>query len=500
MLNVEFTNIAAMHQWVRQIIHKPIHSSWTIAVTSIGIVLGVWLAKEIPVGVFSSIGWLFTGTGLVLLALWRRVTVWIIAAILGGFVIGLWRGSYVAADLHAYDRLIGRVVIIRGTVAEDVDTNKRGQLVLRLTNATTNSALLSGTIWVTTDSKNQKIQRSDVITISARLDKGFGNFAATAYSATIKKVEAPDMPDVALAIRNWFGDAARLAIPEPQSSLGLGYLVGQRRGLPAELDTALQAAGLTHIVVASGYNLTILVRLARRAFEKVSKYLSLLAALGMVGSFIAITGLSPSMSRAGLIATLSLFAWYYGRRFHPLVLLPFAMAITVVWQPSYVWGDLGWQLSFAAFAGVMVLAPLLNAFFFGDKKENTLRQIFIETIAAQIFTLPILLQAFGQFSVIAPIANMIILPFVPLAMLLTFIAGIGGLAAPSIAEYIGLPARGLLEYMTSTITFMGNMPWAVQPLQIVPTVTVAVYGCIIFGCWYMWRKTKLSLGSTSLVE
>ncbi len=80
--------------------------------------------------------------------------------------------------------------------------------------------------------------------------------------------------------------------------------------------------------------------------------------------------MSPSMSRAGLVAGLSLLAWYYGRRIHPLVLLPLAMAITVMVQPSYAWGDLGWQLSFAAFAGVLIGAPLIQAYFLATRKSS----------------------------------------------------------------------------------------------------------------------------------
>lgn len=204
---------------------------------------------------------------------------------------------------------------------------------------------------------------------------GFGNFSSAVYRAKLLNVQRPEPGDVARQVRDWFADTVRRAIPDPQAALGIGYLVGQRRALPPELDEALQIAGLTHVVVASGYNLTILVRLARRLFVRVSKYLAAFAASGMIGSFVLITGASPSMSRAGLVAGLSLLAWYYGRKFHPLVLLPFAAAVTVLIDPSFAWGDLGWQLSFTAFAGVMIIAPLGQAYFFGDKKPGTIRQI-----------------------------------------------------------------------------------------------------------------------------
>lgn len=480
-------------------LRRRLHSSWQIAAACVGIFAGIVAVHNVESSLFSYFSWLTLGILLFAIALWRA-RVWAVSfAIIGGLVIGLWRGSIQASELSQYTQIYGATVQMSGKVSEDPETNKRGQLVLRLKDITVRNHPLSGMVWVTTSNKAE-LQRSDIVTVSGKLDKGFGTFAATMYSADITKIHRETPGDVALSVRNWFASGVVNATSEPQTSLGLGYLVGQRRGLPEDLATALKVAGLTHIVVASGYNLTILVRLARRLFEKISKYLSFLVSGGMIMSFIAITGMSPSMSRAGLVAGLSLLAWYYGRKFHPLVLLPFAVAITVLINPSYAWGDVGWQLSFAAFAGVMILAPLMNAYFFGDKKEQPLGRIMIETIAAQLYTLPILLVTFGQYSVIAPIANLLILPLVPLAMLLTFIAGIGGLLVPSVATIIGFPAEIVLSYMTQTILFVGNIPWALQEISLSPFGGLLVYAGLLAITIYLWHKTRLDLAKTSLVE
>lgn len=210
--------------------------------------------------------------------------------------------------------------------------------------------------------------------------------------------------------------------------------------------------------------------------------------------------MSPSMSRAGLVAGLSLLAWYYGRKFHPLVLLPFAAAITLLVNPSFGWNDLGWQLSFAAFAGVMIVAPLAQRYFFGDKKPGTIRQILGETIAAQLCTLPILLLAFGQFSNVAIFANLLILPLVPLAMLLTFVAGGGALIIPGAAMIIGMPADWLLQYMIEVASYSAALPWAQTTLQISETAVIAFYILLALVCIYMGRMTKTALREVNIVE
>jgi len=206
------------------------------------------------------------------------------------------------------------------------------------------------------------------------------------------------------------------------------------------------------------------------------------------------------MLRAGLVSGLSLLAWYYGRQFHPLVLLPLAIAITVIVEPSYAWGDLGWQLSFAAFAGVIILAPILQKYLFGDKKPKLIGQVLIETVSAQIMTAPIIIAAFGQFSNIAILSNLLVLPLVPLAMLLTFLAGVGGLLTPGVAWLIGLPAKWLMSYMIAVINFSASLPWAVTKFKLSDGLTTIYYLGVVIACIYMQRKTHYLLREVNLVE
>lgn len=480
-------------------LRRKLHISWLVAITSAAIVVGVFSVQYINQSLFASWAWLLTGTGLVLTVFWKRQISLIPLVIVGGLLIGVWRGSIEQSKLGVYEKVYGAQVMLSGKVTDDVDIGKSGEVIVRLGDITINQHSVAGKIWAST-TENRDIKRGDTIFISGKVQPGFGNFSATMYRAEVTKVQRPEPGDIARRVRDWFADAVRVAIPEPQASLGIGYLVGQRRALPPDLNEALRIAGLTHVVVASGYNLTILVRFARRLFEKVSKYLSALSASAMIISFVAITGLSPSMSRAGLIASLSLLAWYYGRKFHPLVLLPFAAAVTLIVSPSYGWGDLGWQLSFTAFAGVMIVAPLAHRYFFGDKKPGSMRQILGETIAAQIVTLPLLIMAFGQFSNVAIIANLLVLPLVPLAMILTFVAGIFALVIPVTSSIVGLPAEWLLSYMTSVAGYLSKLPWAVSDMSMNWLGSTACYILIIALCVYMWRKTGYDLREANIVE
>lgn len=220
----------------------------------------------------------------------------------------------------------------------------------------------------------------------------------------------------------------------------------------------------------------------------------------MITAFVAMTGLSPSMTRAGLVSGLSLLTWYYGRQFHPFVLLPFAAAITVAWQPSYAWGDLGWQLSFAAFAAVMIVGPLFQRYFFGEKEPGMLRQVLGETVAAHVVTIPIIVPAFGVVSNVAIPANILIVPLVPLAMLLTFIVGMTALIVPSVVSIVALPASWLLTYMTSTAQYLAALPWAQTEFAMTWWMVVLYIVALVAACAYMQRKTGFKLREVNLIE
>ena len=479
---------------------KKLHISWLIAVVSAGVLLGITLESKLSGSLFMSYGWLAAAGMLLVLVLWKRFLFLVILAVIAGGLIGLWRGSFERVGLTQYEPLIGKTVTVTGVVSEDVAYSDGDNAKIKLDHITANGHTLNGQVWLSTNARVD-IKRSDNVTVTGFMKEGFGNFAASMSRAKIIKVERADHGDDARELRDNFDDKVRTAVKEPQASLGVGFLTGQRSSLPSDLDEELKIVGLTHVVVASGYNLTILVRFARRLFAKISKFLAAASAGGMIVGFMLVTGFSPSMSRAGLVAGLSLLAWYYGRTIHPVVLLSFVAAITALINPFFVWGDIGWYLSFAAFAGVIMLAPLIQSYFWGDqKKPGAIRQIFIDTTSAQLATMPIMAFAFGHYSLYALPANLLVLPFVPFAMLLTFIAGIVAWLIPPLAIIAGWPAQALLTYMTKTVDVTANLPSAQGDLTLSPLLMGCGYALLLLIGFYLRRKTQHKFRTDSLVE
>ena len=134
-----------------------------------------------------------------------------------------------------------------------------------------------------------------------------------------------------------------------------------------------------------------------------------------------------------------------------------------------------------------------------ERKLSGIVQIVVETIAAQIMTLPIILMVFGNLPVLAIVANVLTAPLIPFVMLLTFIAGICAMIVPALATIVGLPAEILLSYFVAIVRWLASPSWAQQLLTISADVMVAVYLMLIAAFLVIWRHTKFNFRSRNII-
>lgn len=479
-------NSLVSHKWIT----NKIHISWHIAAFSLGILIGTVFIATNAITLNDS-EWLFiTISGMITTSI-SRMRYLLILALLSGMILGAWRSSGEEQALSAYQPYYQKQVTVYGTVAEDASFGAKGDQRFKLKSIAVEDTRLAGTVWVSV-SKGLDVKRGDSVRVSGILRKGFGTISASIFRGQVLSIERSTPGDIGRRVRDWFAVGVYRSMPEDSAQLALAFLVGQKLTVSETLADQLRTVGLIHAVVASGYHLTILVGVVRRLFVRVSKYLTFVFSATMIGGFIMITGFSPSMTRAGLVTTLGLIAWYYGRVIHPLVLLPLAAAVTVLYQPEYIWGDVGWYLSFAAFTGVLLLAPLINHYFWGDQVESgILKEVLIATVAAQILTLPISIYVFGYYSAYALLANMLVVPLIPLTMLLTFVTGVVGLmTTPALAQLTGFPTVLLLEYMIKVVDWIARLPSAKSEVQIGLTGVMIGYILIAAVTVFLWQQTK----------
>ena len=433
---------------------------------------GLGLARAVS---FLPADWLFIFCPLLIL-LKRKGPTALLLVILLGLGVGLWRGTIYAQKLGELRSLSGQQVIIQATATSDSVYSSGNQMEFTAGKAETipSQQPLAGSFKISGFGVHM-VYRGDVIRASGKLYPMRGSNQARIAYAQLAVVQVG---------HSWFNDLSRRfsagmqnALPEPQSSFGMGLLIGQRINLPALVSAELVAVGLVHIVAVSGYNLTILIRGVQRLRLR-SKYQQLAVSLALIGTFVTITGFSASIVRAALVSTLSLWAWYYGRRVKPAVLISFAAALTGLINPFYVWGDMSWYLSFLAFFGVMIIAPIIQARMF-KKSPKILTSVLIETLSAELMTLPIIMLSFNQLSLVALLANVLIVPLVPVAMLLAAVAGTAGMLIPQVAGWFALPARLLLTYMLDIVHLLASIPSVLMHLSISVTYMLVFYIAVL---------------------
>jgi len=211
----------------------------------------------------------------------------------------------------------------------------------------------------------------------------------------------------------------------------------------------------------------------------------------LIGVFLLLAGTSASIVRAAIVSMLSIIAGYYGRSFKPLNLLALAAVITVWAKPFYLWGDISWYLSFLAFFGVMVLAPLIQKRWPGRWHQSLIGSVALESVCAEVMSMPFILYIFGQMSLIGLPANVLVVALIPLAMLLSLIAGLAGMFAGSLAGWFAWPACLLLNYMLDIAHLMARLPHVfLQNLSLPLTAMLVLYGLVIMVAIVLRHKTK----------
>lgn len=268
-----------------------------------------------------------------------------------------------------------------------------------------------------------------------------------------------------------------------------GLILGERAEFSDEFKQMMKNSGVTHLVALSGYNITIIViALSALLNYFLSRRLTFLFTTLTILAFVLMTGAEASVVRAAIMGFIVLLAAQTSRVFSVRNAIVLAAFFMIIANPKVLRFDAGFQLSFAALAGIVYLSPAIKKFFkISDASDFlSLKENFFTTLSAQLAVLPFLISVFGAISPVALITNFLILSVVPLTMSLGFILAGLGFISNYLALIFGWFVNLFLSYEIFIIKFFGKI--SILQITSLSTFLFILYYLILIIFIFMFNR------------
>ena len=422
--------------------------------------------------------------------------------------LGLWRYSFSLKQggLEQYAR---QDVVLLGIIADEPDvreTNTRLILMARKERAEGKVLLIAG--------KEPQFEYGDEVQVEGKLLRP-QNFTDKETLREVDYVSHLDARGIAyemfrpkitllergkgnpvvlqlLAFKKAFTQNIGTLLPEPHASLLGGLIVGAKQSLGKELLDDFRIVGVIHIVVLSGYNITIIGVFIEWLLSRLRKNMRLLLAAATMILFAIMVGASATVIRATVMALLVLLARGAGRVYDVTRALLLAGVIMLLHNPRILVFDTSFQLSFLATVGLIYVSPLIEPKTQWVSSRWHLRDIVVATIATQIFVLPFLLYKTGILSLVSLPVNLLILTAVPATMLFGFLAGLTGFLASALAAPFAFLSFALLAYELMVVEWFSKLSFSAVTIRHFPLWLVVFWYGVYAALLVVWRKKKQS--------
>ncbi|MBN1220373.1 MAG: DNA internalization-related competence protein ComEC/Rec2 [Anaerolineae bacterium] len=296
-------------------------------------------------------------------------------------------------------------------------------------------------------------------------------------------------------------------LSEPYASLLNGILLGIETGIPRDLYEQFNRTGTSHVIVISGSNIAVVagifLLLGQRILGK--RFAPPIAIIGII-IYTFLVGADAAVSRAAVMGIVWVLAIWVGRPGLALNSFFFSAIVLTLINPLILW-DVGFQLSFMATLGLIVLVPPLEHNTFGLLQRwlrtdqvglamALLSELLIITLAAQIITGPLIVYHFGRFSLVSLLSNLLILPVQPPIMIVGGLATLAGLLWQPLGQLLGWLVWLPLAWTVRVVELTASLPFASLDFGSFPFWLLALlYAALAAGIW--WANQSGADDSTS---
>ena len=269
-------------------------------------------------------------------------------------------------------------------------------------------------------------------------------------------------------------------VTDPAASLASGMLLGNT-SMSKELVSTFRSAGLSHIIVLSGFNIAVVVGTLLFLLKPFPIIIRVFGASIFVVGFVIMVGGGASVIRATLMAGISLCALFIGRGYVARQALIVSLFIIMMYKPEVILYDVSLHLSFLATAGIIYLTEKVQKTVdtFLSSIPLFIREIFVTTLCAYVATLPYVMYTFGSLSLYAIVANLFIVPFVPLVMALTFFVIVLYPISSALSHLFGFVVTLLCNGIILLARSVEKLPFASLQVSVSFTIVMLMYVFLI---------------------
>ncbi|MGG6296548.1 ComEC/Rec2 family competence protein [Leptolyngbya sp. AN02str] len=302
-------------------------------------------------------------------------------------------------------------------------------------------------------------------------------------------------------VRQRVGRSHLQGLGQPEGPLVSGMVLGKGGAdVPFDLRDTFASVGLAHTLAASGFHVSLLLGCFLFLTQNLSGRSRLILGAVLLIGYAGLAGMQPSVLRATVMGLAVLLAMSLEHKTNPLGSLLLAGTVLLAINPLWIW-DLGFQLSFLATLGLLVLVPTLMKWL--DWLPIVLGSSIAVPIAATVWTIPLQLYVFGVISPYSIGLNVVAAPLISIITLGGAISGAVAIVLPAVGGWLA----ALLKFPTVALIWMaehvGQLPGSQFATGTISVGQVAIlYGLFALVWWvsgvqrFWWI---VSLGCVGLV-
>jgi len=390
--------------------------------------------------------------------------------------------------------LYGTKAAVRGLITADPEA-KNGRM-----NFTVRPEGLRQEILITVFS-GRDLRYGDSVYIQGKLaaPKPFGDFDYPDYLAAKNIYGEMFLPDVfvlkrgqgswlvaqSLKLKHYLFARFLAVLPAQPAALLIALISGDKNYLTADNTAAFNNTGLAHLIAVSGYKLTLVLIALDSALPYLGRKKVLVLSAGFSIFYAVMADFAPAVLRACIMSGLFVLAKALGRKYAILPALLVTAALLLWFNPLLIKYDLGFILSFSGILGIIFFAPVFQIILRKLPKKFGLKEVLISSLAAQLATTPLMLYFFHQFSLAAPLANILTVPLLGPGIIAGYFC-----AFPGLGRLIAWMLGPVLAWMLGVAHFFDQLPLAAINARPSNLILLGIYGAEIAGYWLLRHLLK----------